>query len=110
ERHPERDVPFETLSQVPVDPVYTPEDLAGFDVERDLGYPGSFPYTRGVRESMYRGRLWTMRMFAGFGTAEPTHEGFKKLLAARPARRARAARSSSRPGGPVCLLLSTCPR
>ena len=82
ERHPERDVPFETLSQVPVDPVYTPEDLAGFDVERDLGYPGSFPYTRGVRESMYRGRLWTMRMFAGFGTAEQTNERFKKLLAA----------------------------
>ncbi len=79
---PERDVPFETLSGIPVEPVYTPEDLAGFDPERDLGYPGSFPYTRGVRASMYRGRLWTMRMFAGFGTAEQTNERFKRLLAA----------------------------
>jgi len=79
---PERDVPFETLSGIPVEPVYTHEDLEGFDPERDLGYPGSFPYTRGVRASMYRGRLWTMRMFAGFGTAEQTNERFKKLLAA----------------------------
>ena len=79
---PERDVPFETLSGIPVEPLYTPEDLEGFDPEHDLGYPGSFPYTRGVRASMYRGRLWTMRMFAGFGTAEQTNERFKKLLAA----------------------------
>ncbi|HEX7039180.1 MAG TPA: methylmalonyl-CoA mutase family protein [Trueperaceae bacterium] len=79
---PERDVPFETLSGIPVEPLYTPEDLEGFDPERDLGYPGTFPYTRGVRASMYRGRLWTMRMFAGFGTAEQTNERFKKLLAA----------------------------
>ncbi|HZW28960.1 MAG TPA: methylmalonyl-CoA mutase family protein [Trueperaceae bacterium] len=79
---PERDVPFETLSGIPVEPLYTQEDLEGFDPERDLGYPGSFPYTRGVRASMYRGRLWTMRMFAGFGTAEQTNERFKKLLAA----------------------------
>jgi methylmalonyl-CoA mutase N-terminal domain/subunit len=79
---PERDVPFETLSGIPVQPLYTHEDLEGFDPERDLGYPGSFPYTRGVRASMYRGRLWTMRMFAGFGTAEQTNERFKRLLAA----------------------------
>ncbi len=82
ERHPERDAPFETLSQIPVDPVYTPDDLDGFEPGRDLGYPGSFPYTRGVRESMYRGRLWTMRMFAGFGTAEQTNQRFKRLLEA----------------------------
>ncbi|HZW99026.1 MAG TPA: methylmalonyl-CoA mutase family protein [Trueperaceae bacterium] len=79
-QHPERDAPFETLSQIPVDPIYTPDDLEGFDLERDLGYPGSFPYTRGVRDSMYRGRPWTMRMFAGFGTAEQTNQRFKRLL------------------------------
>ncbi len=78
--HPERDAAFETLSQIPVDPIYTPDDLEGFDPGQDLGYPGSFPYTRGVRESMYRGRLWTMRMFAGFGTAEQTNERFRRLL------------------------------
>jgi methylmalonyl-CoA mutase N-terminal domain/subunit len=79
-REGERDVPFETLSGHPVAPLYTGEDLAGHDPERDEGFPGSFPYTRGVYPSMYRGRLWTMRQFAGFGTVEETNERFRYLL------------------------------
>jgi methylmalonyl-CoA mutase N-terminal domain/subunit len=79
-REDERDVPFETLSGHPVAPLYTGEDLAGHDAERDEGFPGSFPYTRGVYPSMYRGRLWTMRQFAGFGTVEETNERFRYLL------------------------------
>jgi len=81
-RFPERDAMFETLSGIPVEPLYTEEDLEGFDPATDLGYPGSFPYTRGVQTTMYRGKLWTMRMFAGFGTAEQTNERFHKLLQA----------------------------
>ncbi len=82
ERFPEREAVFETLSDIEVEPLYTHDDLAGFDPAEKLGYPGEFPYTRGVQTSMYRGRLWTMRMFAGFGTAEQTNERFHKLLAA----------------------------
>ncbi len=77
---PEREALFESISGAPVKPLYTEEDRAGADVERDLGYPGEFPYTRGVYPSMYRGRLWTMRQFAGFGTAEETNERFHYLL------------------------------
>ena len=80
ERTPERDVPYETLSGIPVQPLYTPEDLAGWRYEDKLGYPGEFPYTRGPYPSMYRGRLWTMRMFAGFGRPEDTNARFKYLL------------------------------
>ena len=72
---------FETLSGRPVNPLYTPEDLADHDPERDEGFPGSYPYTRGVYPSMYRGRLWTMRQFAGFGTVEETNARFRYLLA-----------------------------
>ena len=79
-RTPERDVPYETLSGIPVQPLYTPEDLAGWRYEEKLGYPGEFPYTRGPYASMYRGRLWTMRMFAGFGRPEDTNARFKYLL------------------------------
>ncbi|HET6830002.1 MAG TPA: methylmalonyl-CoA mutase family protein [Solirubrobacterales bacterium] len=79
-RERERDVPFETLSGHPVAPLYTPDDLAGHDPDRDEGFPGSFPFTRGVYPSMYRGRLWTMRQFAGFGTVEETNERFRYLL------------------------------
>jgi len=61
-------------------PVYTPADLDGFDVAQQLGRPGEFPFTRGIHESMYRGRLWTMRQFAGFGTAEDTNQRYKFLL------------------------------
>jgi methylmalonyl-CoA mutase, N-terminal domain len=79
-RQREREALFETISGEPVRPLYTPEDLADFDPDRDLGYPGEFPFTRGVYPSMYRGRLWTMRQFAGFGTAEETNERFRYLL------------------------------
>jgi methylmalonyl-CoA mutase N-terminal domain/subunit len=60
--------------------VYTPADIVDFDYERDLGFPGQYPFTRGVHPTMHRGRLWTMRMFAGFGTAEETNQRFKYLL------------------------------
>ena len=79
-RTPEREAEFSTISGHPIDPLYTDEDLAGSDPERDLGFPGEFPYTRGVYPSMYRGRLWTMRQFAGYGTAEETNERFRYLL------------------------------
>jgi methylmalonyl-CoA mutase N-terminal domain/subunit len=76
---PERDALFTTISGLPVEPLYTP-DTAAFDYERDLGFPGVYPYTRGVYPSMHRGRLWTMRQFAGFGTAEETNVRFRYLL------------------------------
>ena len=79
-KHPERKGRFSTLSDEIIEPLYTAEDLAGFDPDRDLGFPGEFPYTRGVQPSMYRGRLWTMRQFAGFGSAEDTNERFHYLL------------------------------
>src|SRR5215216_6710213 len=77
-RTPERDALFSTLSGEPVAPLYGPEDVGDF-AER-IGFPGEFPFTRGVYPSMYRGRLWTMRQFAGFGTAEETNERFRYLL------------------------------
>jgi methylmalonyl-CoA mutase N-terminal domain/subunit len=76
---PERAAPFTTLSGEPVKPLYTARDLPD-DPEGSIGFPGQFPYTRGVYPSMYRGRLWTMRQFAGFGTAEETNERFRYLL------------------------------
>ena len=79
-KSPERLPRHETLSGIPVDPLYTPEDLAGWRYEDRLGYPGEFPFTRGPYPSMYRGRLWTMRMFAGFGRPEDTNARFKYLL------------------------------
>ena len=79
--HPEREQEFSTLSSEPIQRLYTPLDLADFDCDRDLGYPAEFPYTRGVYPTMYRGRLWTMRQFAGFGTPEDTNQRFHYLLA-----------------------------
>jgi methylmalonyl-CoA mutase, N-terminal domain len=79
-RSNERPVRFSTLSDMEVDPLYTPEDVKD-DYNTSLGQPGEYPYTRGVYESMYRGRLWTMRQFAGFGLAEDTNERFRFLLA-----------------------------
>jgi methylmalonyl-CoA mutase, N-terminal domain len=76
----ERDADFETISGEPLEPLYTPEDVRDVDYERDLGYPGEYPYTRGVYTSMYRGRLWTMRQFAGFGTPEQTNRRYRYLL------------------------------
>ncbi|HEY7158967.1 MAG TPA: methylmalonyl-CoA mutase family protein [Gemmataceae bacterium] len=77
---PVREQPPTTVSSVPVEPLYTAESLDGFDPDTDLGYPGQYPYTRGVHASMYRSRLWTMRQFAGFGTPRQTNERFKFLL------------------------------
>ena len=82
EKMPERPVAHKTLSGIAPEPLYTPEDLKGFDYDQKLGHPGEYPYTRGVYGSMYRSKLWTMRMFAGFGSAEQTNERFKKLLKA----------------------------
>jgi methylmalonyl-CoA mutase, N-terminal domain len=79
EQKPERDALTTTLSGLENEPLYTPDNVE-IDYERDLGYPGLFPYTRGVYPSMYRGRLWTMRQFAGFGTAEETNARFRYLL------------------------------
>ena len=76
---PERDVRFESLSGIPLKALYTPDDVTGSYAEK-IGYPGEYPYTRGVYPTMYRGRLWTMRMFAGFGRPEDTNARFKYLL------------------------------
>nr|MBN1228697.1 methylmalonyl-CoA mutase family protein [Anaerolineae bacterium] len=77
---PERYPEFITASSAPVERLYTPVDLPEFDYVAELGFPGEYPFTRGVHATMHRGRLWTMRMFAGFGTAEETNERFKYLL------------------------------
>jgi methylmalonyl-CoA mutase N-terminal domain/subunit len=78
EAKPERDALFTTISGLENEPLYTPDNVE-IAYERDLGYPGVYPYTRGVYPSMYRGRLWTMRQFAGFGTAEETNARFRYL-------------------------------
>src|SRR3954462_8656562 len=74
---PERDALFTTISGETVEPLYTQDDLPP---DGEIGLPGEYPYTRGVYPSMYRGRMWTMRQFAGFGTAEETNERFRYLL------------------------------
>jgi methylmalonyl-CoA mutase N-terminal domain/subunit len=71
---------FSTSSNIPINRIYTPLDIADFDYLRDLGFPGEYPLTRGVYPTMYRARLWTMRQYAGFGTAEQTNQRFKYLL------------------------------
>jgi methylmalonyl-CoA mutase N-terminal domain/subunit len=81
EKSPERQPEFTTISNYPIRRLYTPADLADWNPERDLGYPGEPPYTRGIHSTMHRGRLWTMRQFAGFGTAEDTNQRFRYLLA-----------------------------
>ncbi len=78
-RTPERNAPFSTISGEPVKPLYTERDLPA-DLDEAIGLPGEYPYTRGVYPSMYRGRLWTMRQFAGFGTAKETNARFRYLL------------------------------
>jgi methylmalonyl-CoA mutase, N-terminal domain len=77
---PLREQPPTTVSSVPIDALYGPDNLRDFDPETDLGYPGQYPFTRGVHASMYRSRLWTMRQFAGFGTPRQTNERFRFLL------------------------------
>jgi methylmalonyl-CoA mutase, N-terminal domain len=76
---PERDALFDTISGEPISPLYTERDLPA-DLDEAIGLPGDFPYTRGVYPSMYRGRMWTMRQFAGFGTARETNQRFRYLL------------------------------
>jgi len=76
----ERDQPFMTTSSEPIDRLYTPLDVSDLDYDQDLGLPGEYPYTRGIHPTMYRSRVWTQRMFAGFGTAEETNARFKYLL------------------------------
>jgi methylmalonyl-CoA mutase N-terminal domain/subunit len=79
-RAPERRSAFTTTSGIPLERVYTPLHLADQDYERDLGFPGAYPFTRGVQPTMYRGRFWTMRQYAGFGSAEETNHRFTYLL------------------------------
>src|SRR5213592_3903295 len=71
--------PF-TISGIPIEPLYTPEDLAGRDLGRDLGFPGEYPYTRGIHTTMYRGRMYTMRQFSGFGLARESNQRYHYLL------------------------------
>ena len=78
----ERKGPFTTISGRPIEALYTPRDIASLDYDRDLANPGAFPYTRGIHPTGYRGKLWTMRQFAGFGTPEETNERYKQLLEA----------------------------
>ena len=80
-KHPERKKHFETVSLEEVDRLYTPADIADQDFDRDISFPGNFPYTRGIHPTGYRGKLWTMRQFAGFSTPEETNARFKYLLA-----------------------------
>jgi methylmalonyl-CoA mutase N-terminal domain/subunit len=80
QKSPDRDADFTTVSSYPIRRLYTEADLANWNAERDLGFPGQPPYTRGIHSSMYRGKLWTMRQFAGFGAAEDTNARFRYLL------------------------------
>ncbi len=80
EKYPERREKFHTISNLPVSRLYTPVDTENLDYERDLGFPGEYPFTRGVQPTGYRGRLWTMRQYSGFATAQETNERFKFLL------------------------------
>jgi methylmalonyl-CoA mutase N-terminal domain/subunit len=77
---PRESILYETMSGIPLKMLYTPSDIAELDYLRDLGFPGEYPYTRSVRHNLYRGRLWTMRQFAGFGTARDTNKRYKFLL------------------------------
>ncbi len=80
-KHPDRSVEFMTVSSKPIARLYTPLDIPDFDYSKDLGFPSQYPYTRGVQPTMYRGRLWTMRQFAGMGNAEESNKRYKFLLA-----------------------------
>jgi methylmalonyl-CoA mutase N-terminal domain/subunit len=79
-RFPERQPSFELTSGMAVKPVYTPEDLAGIDLEASLGYPGEYPFGRGIQPTMYRGRLWTMRQYSGYASAEESNRRYRYLL------------------------------
>ncbi len=79
-KFPERREKFETTSGIEIKRLYTPEDIEGKDYAEDIGFPGVYPFTRGVQPTMYRGRFWTMRQYAGFGTAEETNKRYRYLL------------------------------
>ncbi|MDP3718202.1 MAG: methylmalonyl-CoA mutase family protein [Acidobacteriota bacterium] len=81
-KSPERQGPFTTISGRPIERLYTAEDVAGIDFDREINHPGEFPYVRGIHPTGYRGKLWTMRQFAGFGTPEETNQRYKDLIAA----------------------------
>lgn len=78
---PSAEKSFRTVSNLPIQPLYTPDDIKDQDFGRDIGFPGEYPFTRGVQATGYRGRLWTFRMFSGFGTAQDTNKRWKQLLA-----------------------------
>src|SRR5258706_14537847 len=80
ERQGERKSSFQTASLEEINRLYSPSDVADIDLDRDVAFPGQFPYTRGIHATGYRGKLWTMRQFAGFGTPEETNQRFKYLL------------------------------
>lgn len=80
QRRPERMESFTTISSLPINRLYTPLDVAEIDYLRDIGFPGEYPYTRGIHATMYRGRLWTIRLFSGFGTPEDTNRRYKFLI------------------------------
>ena len=79
-KHPERQAEFTTISSHPIRRLYTPLDTADLDYLRDIGFPGEYPFTRGIHATMYRGRLWTIRLFSGFGTPEDTNARYKFLI------------------------------
>lgn len=79
-RATERQEGFQTTSAIPIDTIYTSEDLGSFEYETSLSYPGEYPFTRGIQPTMYRGRLWTMRQYAGYGTAEESNQRYRYLL------------------------------
>jgi methylmalonyl-CoA mutase, N-terminal domain len=80
QQNPERKQRFKNLSDLEIKNLYTPEDIATLEYLRDIGFPGDFPFLRGVHPNLYRGRLWTMRQFAGFGSAEETNKRYHYLL------------------------------
>src|SRR6266446_4119613 len=82
EKHPKRKSNFQTVSLEETNRLYSPADVEPLDFERDISFPGNFPYTRGIHPTGYRGKLWTMRQFAGFGTPEETNARYTQLLAA----------------------------
>ena len=79
-KFPERKETFKTNSDIEINRLYTPLDLQEWDYDEKLGFPGQYPFTRGVQPTMYRGRLWTMRQYAGFGTAVESNKRYKYLL------------------------------
>jgi methylmalonyl-CoA mutase, N-terminal domain len=78
---PERDIPFTTVSGVPIKRLYTPNDIQNIDFEKEIGWPGEYPYTRGIHPSLYRSKVWSMRQFTGFGNAAQTNERLRYLIA-----------------------------